>query len=102
MSKYPFLPSGETDEIGSSAEPWKKIYGENIYGENIYGNTFSGKASTAGTADTARACSGNSATATKATQDRNGNDIPSTYATKNEALVGYSLVNGVPSFTYTV
>ena len=97
MSKYPFLPSGETDEIGSATEPWKKIYGE-----NIYGNTFSGKASTAGTADTAKACSGNSATATKAMQDKNGNDIPSTYATKNEALVGYSLVRGVPSFTYTV
>lgn len=32
MSKYPFLPSGETDEIGSATEPWKNVYGENFHG----------------------------------------------------------------------
>ena len=39
-----------------------------------------GKATTAGTADTSKSCSGNSATATKATQDSNGNNIATFYA----------------------
>jgi hypothetical protein len=45
---------------------------------------YGGKAATAGTADTAKACSGNAATATKATQDGSGNNIVNTYAIKSE------------------
>ena len=40
---------------------------------------YGGKAATAGTADTATACSGNAATATKATQDSTGQQINKTY-----------------------
>lgn len=39
-----------------------------------------GNATTAGTADTSKSCSGNAATATKATQDSNGNNIAAFYA----------------------
>lgn len=42
-------------------------------------NVTSVNADTAGTADTSKACSGNSATATKATQDSAGQQINSTY-----------------------
>ena len=44
-----------------------------------WGISISGKANTAGTADTSKACSGNSATATKATQDSAGQQINTTY-----------------------
>ena len=44
-----------------------------------WGINISGKANTAGTADTSKACSGNSATATKATQDSSGQQINTTY-----------------------
>lgn len=44
-----------------------------------WGINISGKANTAGTADTSKACSGNSATATKATQDSAGQQINTTY-----------------------
>ena len=40
---------------------------------------ISGKANTAGTADTSKSCSGNSATATNATQDSSGQPINTTY-----------------------
>lgn len=42
------------------------------------------KAVSASSADTAATCSGNSATATKATQDASGNVITTTYSTKGE------------------
>lgn len=32
MAKYPFLPSNETDEIGSNAEPWEKVYAKTLQG----------------------------------------------------------------------
>ena len=44
-----------------------------------WGINISGKANTAGTADMSKACSGNSATATKATQDSAGQQINTTY-----------------------
>lgn len=45
-----------------------------------------GSATNATNATTAASCTGNSATATKATQDGNGNNIVSTYKTKAESV----------------
>lgn len=47
-------------------------------------HNYAGSASAGGAATTALTCTGNSATATKATQDENGNNIAETYATKGE------------------
>ncbi len=61
--------------------------------------SYGGKASTAGTADTAKACSGNSATATKATQDENGNNIATSLSTKkHHQLITISSSNVWVSF----
>lgn len=76
MASKAYCPNDDIKDLGTSAEKWDHVYANTVHG-NLDG------------------------TAAKATQDKNGNDIPSTYATKNE-LAGYSLVNGVPSFTYTV
>lgn len=45
---------------------------------------YAGSSSAGGAATSALTCTGNSATATKATQDGNGNNIVNTYCTKAE------------------
>lgn len=100
-----FKPGAGMDMIGESGKEWKEGHFESLKAVTFTGN-LNGKATSATTADRAAKAdsattAGTADTATKAMQDKNGNDIPSTYATKNE-LAGYSLVNGVPSFTYTV
>lgn len=62
-----------------------------------WGINISGKANTAGTADTSKACSGNSATATKATQDSAGQQINTTYIkglSASNATLTYTKGNG--------
>lgn len=71
-------------------EPWNTILDSENYNNfaptktgggasGTWGINISGNANTAGTADTSKACSGNSATATKATQDSAGQQINTTY-----------------------
>ena len=55
---------------------------------------YAGSSSAGGAATTALACTGNSATATKATQDGNGNVITNTYVPKS----GNSAVSGAITF----
>lgn len=61
---------------------WEYIKSKISSALSLTATSYGGKAATAGTADTAKACSGNAATATKATQDGSGNNIVDTYATK--------------------
>lgn len=61
---------------------WEYIKGKISSLLKLTATSYGGKAATAGTADTAKACTGNSATATKATLDGSGNNIVNTYATK--------------------
>lgn len=58
-------------------------------GKTVTATTFSGKATSAGTADSA----------TKATQDGSGNTITSTYATKAQAVTGFSVDGTTVTFT---
>ena len=64
-----------------------------------WGINISGKANTAGTADISKTCSGNAATATKATQDSAGQQIDTTYL-KGLSISGqtitYTKGNGNP------
>lgn len=52
------------------------------YAASSHTHNYAGSSSAGGAATTALACTGNSATATKATQDASGNVITSTYMTK--------------------
>ena len=61
--------------------------------------TNSGSAITALSAGTAANCTGNSATATKAEQDGAGNNIATTYATKEEVN---KLAEKIPAFSFTM
>ena len=55
-------------------------------------HNYAGSSSAGGAATTALACTGNAATATKATNDGNGNNIANTYVTKtNPKTTGYFL-----------
>ena len=57
--------------------------------------SYGGKADTAGEADTAKACTGNAATATKATNDKNGNDIAATYVPLSNEAYKAVTANGI-------
>lgn len=57
-----------------------------------HSHNYAGSSSAGGAATTALACTGNAATATKATNDGNGNNIANTYVTKtNPKTTGYFL-----------
>lgn len=58
---------------------WNYIKGKISSVLGLTATNYGGKAATAGTADTATACSGNAATATKAMQDSTGQQINKTY-----------------------
>lgn len=57
--------------------------------------SYGGKADTAGEADTAKACTGNAASATKATNDKNGNDIAATYVPLSNEAYKAVTANGI-------
>lgn len=69
------LPSSTFNTLGNNSTKWEAVYANKIVGPltgNVTGNvsgssgSCTGRASTCGTADTAKACSGNAATATNA------------------------------------
>lgn len=67
---------------------------------SIPASIVNGKVASASASDTSASCSGNSATATKATQDSDGNQINTTYFKKSGGTIsGDTTVNGTATFT---
>ena len=93
-----FCVGGEDMKLGKDEDKWSDVVAEAAHIDSFKGKgsasmpvymdangvpqpvtSYAGKAATAGTADTSKTCSGNSATATKATQDSAGQQINTTY-----------------------
>ena len=93
-----FGPGGQAMTLGKDEDKWSDLVAEAAHIDSFKGKgsatmpdymdangtpqpvtSYAGKAATAGTADTSKTCSGNSATATKATQDSAGQQINTTY-----------------------
>ena len=99
MATTPYFgPGGQAMTLGKDEDKWSDVVAEAAHIDSFKGKgsatmpvymdangtpqpvtSYAGKAATAGTADTSKTCSGNSATATKATQDSAGQQINTTY-----------------------